>query len=64
MRRAPLGDLWRPKYFRGGIAIHGAASIPGPAGVARLRPRVEWTPWTWLWSSGLARARHARCAVY
>lgn len=35
----PLGALWRPKYFNGGIAVHGAASVPPyPAshGCARL----------------------------
>ena len=39
LREAPLGTLWRPKYFNGGIAIHGSPSIPGqPAshGCARL----------------------------
>ena len=39
MRHAPLGRLWRPRYFHGGIAIHGSPSIPGyPAshGCARL----------------------------
>ena len=39
VREAPLGDLYRPKYFNGGIALHGAPSIPGhPAshGCARL----------------------------
>lgn len=39
MRHAPLGQLWRPRYFNGGIAIHGSPSIPGyPAshGCARL----------------------------
>ena len=39
MRHAELGDLWRPKYFNGGIALHGSGSIPGqPAshGCARL----------------------------
>lgn len=37
--RGPLGDLWRPKYFVGGIAVHGSASVPGyPAshGCARV----------------------------
>ena len=28
VRHAPLGDLYRPKYFVGGIAIHGAGQIP------------------------------------
>lgn len=35
----PLGALWRPKYFNGGIAVHGAPYIPGyPAshGCARV----------------------------
>ena len=39
MRHAELGELWRPKYFNGGIALHGSPSIPGyPAshGCARL----------------------------
>ena len=37
--KGPLGDLWRPRYFNGGIAVHGAGSIPGyPAshGCARV----------------------------
>ena len=37
--KGPLGDLWRPRYFNGGIAVHGAAAIPGyPAshGCARV----------------------------
>ena len=52
MRHAPLGDLWRPKYFHGGIAVHGSPSIPGyPAshGCARVsNPAIDF-----LWSSGL-----------
>ncbi len=26
---APLGELWWPMYFNGGIAIHGSPSVPG-----------------------------------
>jgi peptidoglycan hydrolase-like protein with peptidoglycan-binding domain len=53
MRRAPLGDLWRPKYFRGGIAIHGAASIPAqPA--SHGCARVSMDAMDWLWSAGYA----------
>ena len=26
-RHAPLGTLYRPKYFNGGIAIHGSTSV-------------------------------------
>lgn len=36
---APLGTLYSPRYFYGGYAVHGAASIPGyPAshGCARV----------------------------
>lgn len=43
MRHAPLGQLWRPKYFNGGIAMHGSPSIPGyPAshGCTRLHDTV------------------------
>lgn len=49
----PLGDLWRPKYFNGGIAIHGAPVVPGyPAshGCARLSDAAI----DWIWSSNLA----------
>jgi lipoprotein-anchoring transpeptidase ErfK/SrfK len=28
LRRSPLGLLWRPKYFHGGIAVHGSTSVP------------------------------------
>ena len=24
----PLGDLWRPMFFNGGIAVHGSTSVP------------------------------------
>lgn len=43
MRHAPLGELWRPKYFNGGIALHGSNSIPGHAashGCARLHNAI------------------------
>ena len=47
-----LGDLYRPKYFTGGVAVHGAPADPERAGVARVRPghddvhglRVEHQP--------------------
>jgi lipoprotein-anchoring transpeptidase ErfK/SrfK len=37
--KAPLGVLWRPRYFNGGIAVHGYTSVPAyPAshGCARV----------------------------
>ncbi|WP_434966701.1 L,D-transpeptidase family protein [Janibacter indicus] len=53
MRNAPLGELWRPRYFNGGIAIHGSPSIPGyPAshGCARLSNRAI----NYIWWKNLA----------
>ena len=53
LREAPLGTLYRPKYFTGGIAIHGSGSIPAyPAshGCARLTNSAM----DLLWASGLA----------
>jgi peptidoglycan hydrolase-like protein with peptidoglycan-binding domain len=53
LRVAPLGSLWRPKYFHGGYALHGSPSIPAyPAshGCARLSNSAM----NWLWSSGNA----------
>lgn len=51
IRHAPLGDLYRPKYFNEGIAVHGSPSIPGyPAshGCARVsNPAMDH-----LWASG------------
>ena len=53
IREAPLGTLYRPKYFNGGIAVHGSGSIPAtPAshGCARLTNAAM----DLLWSSGVA----------
>lgn len=53
MRVSRLGELWRPKYFTGGFALHGSPSVPGyPAshGCVRLsNPAIDV-----LWSSGVA----------
>lgn len=52
VRHAPLGDLYRPKYFNGGIAVHGSPSIPGhPAshGCARVHDAAM----DLLWAGGL-----------
>ena len=50
--KGPLGDLWRPRYFNGGIAVHGAGSIPGyPAshGCARVsNPAMDM-----IWANNL-----------
>jgi peptidoglycan hydrolase-like protein with peptidoglycan-binding domain len=50
MRHGPLGDLYRPKYFNGGIAVHGSPSIPGyPA--SHGCARVSNAAINWIWST-------------
>ncbi|WP_425955061.1 peptidoglycan-binding protein [Xylanimonas sp. McL0601] len=45
-----LGDMWRPKYFSGGIAVHGSGSIPThPASHGCVR--VSDGAMNWLWDS-------------
>lgn len=52
-RQSDLGLLWRPKYFDGGIAIHGAGSVPAyPASHGCVR--VTTSAMDWLYSSGVA----------
>jgi peptidoglycan hydrolase-like protein with peptidoglycan-binding domain len=52
MRHAPLGDLYRPKYFNGGIAVHGSRSIPGyPA--SHGCARVSNAAINFIWAAGL-----------
>jgi len=51
VREAPLGTLYRPKYFNGGIAVHGSGSIPAnPA--SHGCARVTNAAMDMLWSSG------------
>lgn len=50
-RHAPLGDLYRPKYFNGGIAVHGAYSIP-PYPASHGCARLSIAAMDWLWKSG------------
>ena len=53
VRHAPLGDLYRPKYFNGGIAVHGSGSIPAtPA--SHGCARVTNVAMDLLWGSGVA----------
>ena len=52
LREAPLGTLYRPKYFHGGIAIHGAGQIPAqPA--SHGCARVTNAAMDMLWASGV-----------
>ncbi len=53
LRVSRLGQLWRPKYFTGGYAIHGSPSVPNyPAshGCVRLtNQEIDY-----IWGAGLA----------
>lgn len=45
-----LGDMWRPKFFTGGIALHGSASVPAfPASHGCVR--VSNTAMNWIWDT-------------
>jgi peptidoglycan hydrolase-like protein with peptidoglycan-binding domain len=47
-RESDLGKLWRPKYFNGGIAVHGSLSIPGyPASHGCVRVSVPAMDHIW-----------------
>ena len=62
VREAPLGTLYRPKYFNGGIAVHGSGSIPAhPA--SHGCSRVTNSAMDMLWSSGVAQIG-TRVTVY
>jgi hypothetical protein len=50
----PLGVLYRPKYFTGGVAVHGYPSVPAhPASHGCVR--VTDGAMDWLWSTGALR---------
>jgi peptidoglycan hydrolase-like protein with peptidoglycan-binding domain len=49
-RDAPLGLLWRPKYFNGGIAVHGATSVP-PYPASHGCARVSIAAMNWMWTT-------------
>ena len=43
-----LGELYRPRYFNGGIAVHGAPSIPNfPASHGCVRVTTTFMDWIW-----------------
>jgi lipoprotein-anchoring transpeptidase ErfK/SrfK len=49
-RIGPLGALWRPKYFNGGIAIHGLDSVP-PYPASHGCARVSNAAIDWIWAN-------------
>lgn len=51
-----LGEIYRPKYFRGGVAVHGSLSIPNyPA--SRGCVRVSVAAMDMIWDTGLVPLR-------
>lgn len=46
MRISPLGELYKPSYFNGGIAFHGSGSVPtGPASHGCVRLPMAFATW-------------------
>ena len=57
-----LGRIYRPKYFRGGVAVHGSASIPGtPASKGCVR--VSTAAMDMIWATN-AIPRNSRVVVH
>ena len=52
-RHAPLGTLYRPKYFNGGIALHGFTSVP-PEPASHGCVRLTYPAMDFVWEAGLA----------
>ena len=52
-RVSNLGELWRPKYFVGGYAIHGSPSIP-PYPASHGCVRLSNAAIDFIWAAGLA----------
>jgi lipoprotein-anchoring transpeptidase ErfK/SrfK len=50
--KAPLGWMYRPRYFTGGVAIHGDASVPNRP-VSHGCVRVTNAAMDWIWSNNL-----------
>jgi lipoprotein-anchoring transpeptidase ErfK/SrfK len=61
-RDAPLGLLWRPKYFNGGIAVHGSYSIP-PYAASHGCARLSIAAMNWIWNND-KMPRGTRVRVY
>lgn len=46
LRISPLGQLWWPNYFNGGIALHGSPSMPAfPASHGCVRLPMQFAEW-------------------
>jgi peptidoglycan hydrolase-like protein with peptidoglycan-binding domain len=54
-----LGSLYRPKYFTGGIAVHGSPSIPAyPASHGCVRVSNTAMDWIWAWGASVGTPVH------
>lgn len=51
--QSPLGWLYRPKYFNGGIALHGYDSVP-PYPASHGCVRVSDPAMDWIWAQNIA----------
>ncbi|YAL84554.1 L,D-transpeptidase family protein [Dermacoccaceae bacterium W4C1] len=58
-----LGNLYRPKYFYGGIAVHGSDSVP-PVPASHGCIRVTNATMDWIWSSGYMTLNKSKVTVY
>jgi peptidoglycan hydrolase-like protein with peptidoglycan-binding domain len=45
-----LGSMWRPKFFTGGIALHGSGSVP-PSPASHGCVRVTNDAMNWIWDT-------------
>ncbi|TGJ95109.1 murein L,D-transpeptidase, partial [Actinotalea fermentans ATCC 43279 = JCM 9966 = DSM 3133] len=45
-----LGSMWRPKFFTGGIAVHGSGSVP-PSPASHGCVRVTNGAMNWIWDA-------------
>ncbi|MFB9724088.1 L,D-transpeptidase [Planobispora longispora] len=55
--RGPLGSLYRPRYFNGGIAVHGYGAVP-PYPASHGCVRVSVSAMDWIWSSSWLKIGH------
>ena len=49
---APLGELWRPRFFDGGFAVHGDSYVP-PFPVSHGCVRVSDEAINWIWAANI-----------
>jgi peptidoglycan hydrolase-like protein with peptidoglycan-binding domain len=50
--KGQLGELYRPKYFKGGVAVHGSNSVPNYA-ASHGCVRLTTTAMDWMWANDM-----------